>query len=393
MYVRPLQHKGQDWMGLYYEHYPSVNAILRNELLARWSRTHRCWYIPLEKYVFDQLKKLLEGKVELDTIELKQFLEERKANESPVFSDEEHQGKETLRTYALTGRAYPELSPVNEAVLKRVVQHLVLKHYSKSTITTYRNELHVFFKLLGPISPEHLSPEDIKRYLQKCVTDGLTESTLHSRINALKYYYERVLNKEKFFFEIPRPKKPLLLPRFFTQDEITSIIKAAGNLKHRTMLMLTYSAGLRVSETITLRVPQVDEGRRCIFIHRAKGKKDRIVQLSPVLVVVLREYKKEYKIAAEGYLFSGQHPGHPYSSRSLQLVLERAKKRAGILKPGSIHALRHSFATHLLDKGTDVTMIMKLLGHNDIKTTLRYLHVTNRDLLQVVSPIDDLNLT
>lgn len=393
MYVRPLQHKGQDWMGLYYEHYPSVNAILRNELLARWSRTHRCWYIPLERYAFDQLKKLLEGKVELDTIELKQFLEERKANESPVFPDEEHQGKETLRTYALTGRAYPELSPVNEAVLKRVVQHLVLKHYSKSTITTYRNELHVFFKLLGLISPEHLSPEDIKRYLQKCVTDGLTESTLHSRINALKYYYERVLNKEKFFFDIPRPKKPLLLPRFFTQDEITSIIKAAGNLKHRTMLMLTYSAGLRVSETITLRVPQVDEGRRCIFIHRAKGKKDRIVQLSPVLVVVLREYKKEYKVAAEGYLFSGQHPGYPYSSRSLQLVLERAKKRAGILKPGSIHALRHSFATHLLDKGTDVTMIMKLLGHNDIKTTLRYLHVTNRDLLQVVSPIDDLNLT
>lgn len=115
-----------------------------------------------------------------------------------------------------------------------------------------------------------------------------------------------------------------------------------------------------------------------------------MVTLSPVLLVMLREYIKSYKPDSKGYLFAGQWKDEPYSSRSLQLVLATAKKKAGILKPGSIHALRHSFATHLLDKGTDVTIIMKLLGHNDIKTTMRYLHVTNRDILQIVSPLDDL---
>jgi len=116
------------------------------------------------------------------------------------------------------------------------------------------------------------------------------------------------------------------------------------------------------------------------------------VSLSPVLLVMLREYIKEHQPDQKGYLFSGQFAGEPYSSRSLQLILAAAKEKAGILKPGSMHALRHSFATHLLDKGTDVTIIMKLLGHNDIRTTMRYLHVTNRDILQVMGPLDDLNL-
>jgi site-specific recombinase XerD len=207
-----------------------------------------------------------------------------------------------------------------------------------------------------------------------------------------KFYYEQVLKKEKFFWEIPRPKKAVLLPRFFNQDEIVAILKATSNIKHKVMLMLAYIAGLRVSEVVSIKTSKIDSKRMCIFVEQAKGKKDRMVPLSPIILIMLREYWKEYKPVQKGYLFSGQHVGDPYSTRSLQLVLNAAKLKAGILKPGSIHALRHSFATHLLDKGTDVTMIMKLLGHNDIKTTLRYLHVTNRDMLQVVSPLDNLNL-
>jgi integrase/recombinase XerD len=156
------------------------------------------------------------------------------------------------------------------------------------------------------------------------------------------------------------------------------------------MLMLAYSAGLRVSEVVALKTANADSKRMCIFIENAKGKKDRMVALSPVLLIMLREYWNSFKPLHKGFLFSGQTPCESYSTRSLQLVLNAAKQKAGIIKPGSIHALRHSFATHLLDKGTDVTMIMKLLGHNDIKTTLHYLHVTNRDLLQVISPLDSL---
>jgi len=156
--------------------------------------------------------------------------------------------------------------------------------------------------------------------------------------------------------------------------------------------MLAYSSGLRVSEVVAMKTRDIDESRMSVFVERSKGKKDRIVSLSPVLLVMLREYIKEHQPDQKGYLFSGQFAGEPYSSRSLQLILAAAKEKAGILKPGSMHALRHSFATHLLDKGTDVTIIMKLLGHNDIRTTMRYLHVTNRDILQILSPLDDLNL-
>ena len=203
---------------------------------------------------------------------------------------------------------------------------------------------------------------------------------------------EQVLKRERFFWDIPRPKKQLQLPRFFSQNDIVAIIKGTGNLKHKVMLMLAYSAGLRVSEVVAMKTRNIDEGRMSILIEQAKGKKDRIAALSPVLLVMLREYIKEYNPDKRGYLFAGQNIGEPYSTRSMQLVLAAAKEKAGIIKEGSVHALRHSFATHLLDKGTDVTLIMKLLGHNDIKTTLRYLHVTNRDMLQIISPLDDLKL-
>jgi site-specific recombinase XerD len=137
-----------------------------------------------------------------------------------------------------------------------------------------------------------------------------------------------------------------------------------------------------------LETKDLDEDRRLLQILRAKGKKDRIVSLSPVMLVMLREYQSKYK--PEKYLFEGQYKGTAYSSRSLELIIKAAKDKAGIKKNGSMHMLRHSFATHLLEKGTDVVFIQKLLGHNDLKTTLRYLHVTNKDLVNILSPIEDI---
>ena len=285
------------------------------------------------------------------------------------------------------------ISKENKETLQKFTQQLILKSYSPSTIKTYTNEFVQFLQLIKDTPANEFSVQRVKDYLQYCHEKlKLSENTLHSRMNALKFYYEQVLHKEKFFWEIPRPKKPLQLPHFFNQDEIASIIKATDNLKHKVMLMLAYSGGLRVSEVVSLKTRNIDSKRMCIFIENAKGKKDRVVTLSPVLLIMLREYWKEYSPKKNGYLFEGQLEGDAYSTRSLQLVLNAAKEKAGIIKPGSVHALRHSFATHLLDKGTDVTMIMKLLGHNDLKTTLRYLHVTNRDMLQIISPLDNLKL-
>lgn len=286
-----------------------------------------------------------------------------------------------------------KISQVNAHVIQAMEQELKLRAYSASTIKTYVNELSQLLQTIGNVAADQLTTGDLRRYMIYCYEKlKLSENTLHSRINSIKFYYEQVLKRDKFFWDIPRPKKQLQLPRFFNQDEISGIIRASGNIKHKTMLMLAYASGLRVSEVVAIRTRDIDSHRMSILVRQAKGKKDRIVALSPVLLVMLREYWKQVKPLKDGYLFPGQNKGEPYSSRSLQQVLADAKKKAGILKPGSIHALRHSFATHLLDKGTDVTMIMKLLGHNDLKTTLRYLHVTNRDILQVISPLDDLKL-
>lgn len=208
----------------------------------------------------------------------------------------------------------------------------------------------------------------------------------------MKFYFEQVLGREKFFFDIPRPKKQDPLPKVFSQEDVALIIKSMKNLKHKVMLMLAYSAGMRVSEVVGIKTFEIDSNRMTIFISQAKGKKDRIVTLSPVLLFMLREYAKQYKPDKRGYLFSGVQKGTPYSTRSLQLVMQAAKNKAGIIRPGSVHSLRHSFATHLVERGTDISMIQKLLGHSDIKTTLRYLHTSNKDLLKIMSPLDDLDL-
>jgi site-specific recombinase XerD len=269
----------------------------------------------------------------------------------------------------------------------------VLKGYSPSTIKTYTGEFMSFLQIIKGVPATEFSPERLKDYLYYCATElKLSESTLHSKINALKFYYEQVLGREKFFWDVPRPKKKQQNPAMFNQDEIAAIIKGTENIKHKAMLMVAYSSGLRVSEVVALKPSNIDSKRMCLHIEQGKGKKDRMVSLSPVLLVMLREYWQQWKPKPKVYLFEGQEAGIQYSTRSLQEVLQQAKDRASIKKKGSIHALRHSFATHLLDKGADVSMIMKLLGHNDVRTTMRYLHVTNRDLLQIVSPLDSLNL-
>jgi site-specific recombinase XerD len=156
------------------------------------------------------------------------------------------------------------------------------------------------------------------------------------------------------------------------------------------MLFTAYSAGLRVSEIVNLKIKDIDSGRMQIFIQRAKGKKDRYVNLSPVLLDILRAYIKDYKPAPKVYLFESEHTHTAYPTRTVQQIFANAKARAGILKDVGIHSLRHSFATHLLDKGTDIRYIKDLLGHFDIRTTERYLHVSKQQLINVISPLDDL---
>jgi site-specific recombinase XerD len=199
-----------------------------------------------------------------------------------------------------------------------------------------------------------------------------------------------VLRKEKFFLEIPRPKKPQQLPKLLNEIEIKRLFNALNNKKHKAMLFTTYSAGLRVSEVVDLKLEHIDSQRMQIFVESGKGKKDRYVNLSPVLLDILRQYVKMYDPAPRVYLFESEQTGKPYPIRTVQQIFYNAKKLAGIKKDVGVHSLRHSFATHLLDKGTDIRYIKDLLGHFNIRTTERYLHVSKQQLVNIVSPFDDL---
>jgi len=389
--LKPLFHRNQECIGIYYRHQPSLNTIIKKLPGVRWSQTHKCWYVPLNSDSYNSTYKALNGKAELDITTLKQYLEKKK---KVVATTKLSATKQNIVKPIPSTSPVWKLSGENLEALEKFVQLLKLKAYSESTIRTYRNEFIQLLQLLKSKAVNELTPDDLKRYMVYAMEkEGIKENTAHSRLNALKFYFEQVLHREKFFWEIPRPKKPIELPKIFNQDEIAAIINSVKNKKHKAMLMLAYSAGLRVSEVVSIKTYQIDSKRMTILIKQAKGKKDRIVSLSPVLLVMLREYALQYKPDKKGYLFGGIVKGTPYSTRSLQEVIQAAKNKAGIIKPGSIHSLRHSFATHLIDKGTDVTMIQKLLGHNDIKTTLRYLHTSNRDLLKIISPLDDLMLS
>jgi integrase/recombinase XerD len=400
--LKPLHHREQECIGIYFENNFKINGAISKQAGAKWSRTNKCWYVPLSKENYNKLFIALKGKAEIEQSALHQYLADKKKTSvvpkpalQSVRSVLQKILQQNISVQNIAAKKHSaannntEIHPANAHIIPALYQTLILKSYSPSTIKTYVNEVGIFLRTIKHHPADKFNTQRIKDYLQYCAEKvGLTENTLHSRMNALKFYYEQVLKREKFFWDVPRPKKAIQLPKVLSKEEVIRLLKAIENIKHKTMIMLGYACGLRVSEITRLETKDLEEDRRLLLIRKAKGKKDRIVSLSPVMLVMLREYQSKYK--PEKYLFEGQTKGTAYSSRSLELIIKAAKGKAGISKSGSMHMLRHSFATHLLEKGTDVVFIQKLLGHNDLKTTLRYLHVTNKDLVNILSPIEDI---
>lgn len=284
--------------------------------------------------------------------------------------------------------ALDKIDPVNHAAYQSLIETLQLKAYSKNTIRTYSNEFAQLLQVLKTYNVEDLTADRLRSYFLYCInTLKLSENTLHSRINAVKFYFEQVLRREKFFFEIPRPKKPGILPKAINARDIQRLFDACTNLKHNTMLKLCYGMGLRVSEVVNLKITDIDSKNMQVLIERGKGKKDRYVNLPDSILEQLRTYFLTYK--PQKYFFEGQYGGQ-YSTRSVQKVFQDAMKKAKINKDVGIHGLRHSFATHLLEAGTDIAFIQELLGHKDIKTTLRYTHVSKHSIKKIKSPLDNL---
>ena len=281
-----------------------------------------------------------------------------------------------------------QLNDVQQKALAAYIAMLKLKNYSSNTILVYRNWFILFLTHFPQHKPSTITKPEIMDFLVQFRNGNKWSATTQNQlINAVKFFYEKLLHRPSEVFDLPRAKKPQQLPTVFDESEILAIIQATANIKHKTILCLAYAGGLRVSEVVNLKIKDIDSKRMVITLRQAKGKKDRQVMLSEKLLILLREYYIEYK--PKEWLFEGQG-GEQYSSRSIQLVLARAKEKAGVHKKGSIHALRHSFATHLLEGGTDLLSIKQLLGHNSLRTTMTYTHVSKKHISKIQSPLDKL---
>lgn len=387
--LKPLLHRHQECIGIYFDKNTGLEKNIRKLPGLKWSKTNGCWYMPLTEAGYRQLVKLLAGKAAVDNSQLQAYLQTRVkvAATLPLREEPVAAGSRKVHTRPLALSPAWKLSGPNLSALEQFVRQLQLKAYSPSTITTYRNEFMQLLKLLNNRPVNELTTEDLKRYMTHVlVKERISENTAHSRLNALKFYFEQVLGREKFFWEIPRPKKVQKLPKVISEEKILEGLLEIENLKHKTLLLLAYSAGMRVSEVVSLRVSDINSDRMQISINHAKGKKDRVVTLSQGILPILREYYVTYK--PKGWLFEGLDRHEHYSARSAQQVFKDAYKKLGLPPQCSFHSLRHSYATHLLESGTDISFIQKLLGHNDIKTTLRYTQISKKEIGQIESPLD-----
>lgn len=390
-----MVHKDEERIAVGVRYLSAVNEAIRNIPGIRWSRTKRRWHLPLREESVRLLVKLTQGIADVNIDMLTEYLAKKKDDPLPETGNlargHETFAIESLRKIRNGPASASSLSPENNEALRLFMQMLIIKAYSPKTLRTYRNEFMRFLVKLGKVSAHKLNAVHIKKYMEYCATEEkLSENTMHSRLNAIKFYYEHVLEQDKILWDIPRAKRPLLLPKVLSEAELKRMFACVKNLKHKAILFTAYSAGLRVSEVVKLRVQDIDSERMQIFVARAKGKKDRVVKLSVLLLDVLRQYMKLHKPQPTYYLFSSDDGDGPYSERSAQQVFQRAKRYAGINKEIGFHGLRHSFATHLLEKGIDVKYIKEILGHFDIRTTERYLHISKENLVNIISPLDTL---
>ncbi len=263
---------------------------------------------------------------------------------------------------------------------------LQLRGITTKTQKAYLREVRNFARYFGK-SPEELGESEVKEYLLHILKEGkVSDGTFKLYVAALKFLYKHTLKRDWVVDNIQYPKPKKKLPVVLDISEVEAIFRVTKNLKHKAILMLTYSSGLRVSEAACLQITDIDSIRMMVRIRQGKGGKDRYSILSHTALGCLRQYWRKYH--PKDWLFEGMNKKEPITTTSIQQIFYQAKKRARITKPASVHTLRHSFATHLLEAGTNLHHIQLLLGHRSPKTTTVYLHVSRLNLAQIESPLD-----
>lgn len=273
------------------------------------------------------------------------------------------------------------------ALFEGLRKALIARKYSVKTIKSYIHFNEDFLMFIKK-NPAEVTNDDTRDYLFYLADrKDFSASTLNVAINALKFYYGEIL-KKNFIYEVKRPRKDQKLPVVLSREEVSKILSPIANVKHKAILMVTYSAGLRVSEVVKLRYEDIDTERKLIHIKGAKGRKDRYTLLSDVASKTLKLYIDSYQ--PKKWLFHSRDVNYHITTRTAQRIFEYACKTAEIKKEVTVHSLRHSFATHLLESGVDLRYIQELLGHKSSKTTEIYTHVSNRDLSKIKNPLDSI---
>jgi site-specific recombinase XerD len=338
----------------------------------KWHKDKKYWSFPNSDGTLEKILKAFEGeKIHLDPA-LKSAIPKVKEIPSPLAGE---------------GKSLPRTCFGGEGYFEDLRRELLSRRYSYKTVKGYLFYNRDFLNFIGK-KPTDINDNDIKNYLYHLAeTKQAATSTLNQAINALKFYYGSML-KKKFLYEIKRPRKDRKLPVVLSREEVAGVISSPENIKHKVILMLIYSGGLRVGELVRLRPEDIDNERKLIFIKGAKGRKDRYTMLSESAYKTLSRYVEQYK--PQNWLFPGPDKERHITVRTAQRIFEMACEKAGIKKEVTIHGLRHSFATHLLENGIDLRYIQEILGHKSSKTTEIYTHVSNKDLMKIKNPLDQI---
>jgi len=366
------------WIEVYVPKIIAVHEKLKRFSMARYSKIKDCYLLPAAPIVLESIQLQMEAFEILVNNELPKLYLQKKHLPNKKKQDLTKTKENIFNMVPEKGMPY----------ISEFVDQLLALNYSSSTLRTYSSGFIQFMRHFDFENPELITQKEVIKYLGSLMEQGLSATSGHSMVNGLQFYYKQVLGRSSFEISIPRPKKEKKLPSVLTMEECLRIFQVVDNPKHKLLLLIGYGAGLRVSEIVQLKWSDILFSEHKIHIKNAKGKKDRMVMLPYSIVQSLEIYKQLYK--GTHYVFEGQFASEPYSTGSVQQVMRDAIKKSGLEKKATVHTLRHSFATHLLENGTDIRYIQQFLGHSSIKTTTIYTHLTKTAVDKIQSPLDRL---
>ncbi len=372
--IEHIVHRDKPRVFLRFENDAAGTNLVRNELKGQWSATHRAWHIAYEEKVFEKICDVF-FKYNVRVFQ-KNTYEPNYVKPLPVIVKQENNTPIIL-------------NQTTSLKINEFEYWLKSRRYSDNTTITYTNAIRVFLTYYAHKAISDITNDDLIYFNNDYIlANKFSASYQNQVVNAIKLFFKIVELKTMRPELIHRPKSPKLLPNVLSKEEIKAILQAPSNIKHKAMLSLIYSCGLRRSELLNLKLTDIDSKRGLIIIKQSKGRKDRVAPLSEKILDILREYYNAYK--PKNWLFEGQNKQNPYDEKSLASVLKQALEKTNIKKPVSLHWLRHSYATHLLENGTDLRYIQEILGHSSSRTTEIYTHVSNHNIQRISSPFDNL---